>query len=113
MINISKSIAVLLDRMDKFPDEFVDVEVSCIDYPIDNLLGASRWGHVTEAILCSNERLKVFTAEECITYRDKLATMLRKKYEEDICKELVRGTHVKDPRQLELFPSQTAYPPKP
>ena len=113
MINVSKSVAVLLDRMDKFPDEFIDIEVSCVDYPIYDLLDASRWGHVTKAVLQSNERLKVFTAEECITYRDKLAGILRKKYEEDICKELVRGSDIRDPRQLELFPAQTTYPPKP
>ena len=101
MVNISDTIKTLLDRMDKFPNEFINSDTDVTDYGIDHAVDGSRWEGVTEAIISDN-KYNVFTAEEINAYRDKLAMILRKKFDEDVCRTLVGFERKEDPRQQEL-----------
>ena len=85
---ISPIIQTLLDRMEKFPEEFFDEHSSITKYGFDDLIDGSRWEGVTGSIN-NNDRYLVFTPEEVHAYKTKLAEILRKKFEEDVCKELV------------------------
>lgn len=103
-MTISPTIQTLLDRMDKFPEEFVDVHSSATKYGFDGITDGSRWEGVTDSIV-NGGNYEVFTPEEIHAYKSKLAEILRKKLDEDICRELV--SHEKNPRQMELPLDQT------
>lgn len=100
---ISPTIQTLLDRMEKFPEEFFDELSAITKYGFDDLIDGSRWEGVTGSIL-NNDRYLVFTPEEVAAYKSKLAEILRKKFEEDVCKELVGGEQREGfvQRQMEL-----------
>jgi hypothetical protein len=99
MVNVSPTVQILLDRMDKFPEEFIDPESNMVHHGIDDCIRGSRWQGITESIF-TGHTYHVFTAEEVNAYRTKLAGILRKKFEEDVCKGLVKFEE--DPRQMEL-----------
>jgi hypothetical protein len=110
MVNVSKMVQMLLDRMDKFPDEFVSPCYSATKQYSRDLIEDARWGYVSIAILDTAAQSQgLFTAEECNAYRDKIMKILRKKYEADVCEELVRPTEQEqaDPRQGQLWQTQT------
>ena len=110
MINISSAIAVLLERMDTNPEEFVNPLRSLVNDSCSEITYGSRWHSITESILEQNTVFKVFTAEEVNAYQKKLACVFRKKLEEDVCQELL-NPH-KEPEQMELFPNQSSFPPR-
>ena len=99
MVNVSPTIQTLLDRMDKFPEEFIDPEADMVHHGIEDCIRGSRWQGITESVF-TGHTYHVFTAEEVNAYRTKLAGILRKKFEEDVCKGLVKFEE--DPRQMEL-----------
>lgn len=111
MVNISKMVQMLLDRMDKFPDEFVSPHCSATKQYDRDLIEDARWGYISNAILYASAHSQgLFTAEEHNAYRDKIMKILRKKYEADVCEELVRPAKEEeqiDPRQGQLW--QTAH----
>lgn len=91
MVNISQMVQMLLDRMDKFPDEFVSPYCSATKQYDRDLIEDARWGYISNAILYASAHSQgLFTAEEHNAYRDKIMKILRKKYEADVCEELVR-----------------------
>jgi hypothetical protein len=100
MVNVSKMVQMLLDRMDKFPDEFVNAHGSPLMHSVNQVLMDVRWETINAAMLSSVVDTRgLFTAEEVNAYRSKIMAILRKRYEEAICEELV------NPRQEqgELF----------
>lgn len=97
---ISDFIQTLLDRMDKFPEEFVDAYADLTDHCYTRAVDEVRWGGVTRSMLYPNMngvKFSIFTDEEQTAYCSKLRTILRKKLEQDICSALVS-----DQRQMEL-----------
>lgn len=111
MINISPAIAVLLERMDTNPEEFVNPLRSLVNDSCSEITYGSRWHSITESILEQNTVFKVFTAEEVNAYQKKLAGVFRKKLEEDVCQELLKPSE-RNPNQMELFPNQSSFPPR-
>ena len=107
MVNVSKMVQMLLDRMDKFPDEFVSPHCSAAKQYDRDLIEDARWGYISTAILyASPHNQGLFTAEEHNAYRDKIMKILRKKYEADVCEELVRPSKEEEqtnPRQGQLW----------
>lgn len=99
---ISESIKTLLDRMDKFPEEFIDHRSDLTSEDLSNAIGHTRWEGITYTMLrqMNMETPKLFTPEEIEAYMAKIAPIYRKKLEEDICKALVR--YEQDPRQGKL-----------
>lgn len=105
------AVKALLERMDTNPEEFIDAEYNYIKHGISSLLNETRWEQVTWTMLGDgNKALTIFTPEETNAYITKLSGMIRHKLEEDVCKELLKPQ--KEPEQMELFPNQTAFPPR-
>lgn len=109
MVNVSKMVQMLLDRMDKFPEEFVSPDCSATRQYDRDIIEDARWGYISNAILYTSPHSQgLFTAEECSAYRDKIMKIMRKKYEADVCEELVRPAKEEekeraDPRQGQLW----------
>ena len=106
MVNISKMVQMLLDRMDKFPEEFVSPAYSAVKQYSRDLIEDARWGYISIAILDTAAQSQgLFTAEECNAYRSKIMKIMRNKYEADVCEELVRPAEQEqtDPRQGQLW----------
>lgn len=133
MINVSDTMRMLLERMDKFPDEFVNSGRSVASYSIDDLYADTRWDSISVAIMGSRYSSQhtvhsIFTAEEVNAYRDKMGKLIRKQVDECICSELLNplrnngmGIGIPDGMQRDMFrddlannklynPYQNAYP---
>lgn len=127
MINISDTMRMLLERMDKFPDEFVNSGRSIANYSIDDLYADTRWDSISAAIMGSrysaqNAIHSIFTAEEINAYRDKMGKLIRKQIDESICTEILNPLRDNDSgMQRDMFkdtlannklysPYQNAYP---
>lgn len=97
---ISDFMQTLLDRMDKFPEEFIDAHADLTDHCYTRAVDEARWGGVTRSMLYDSAhgvKFSIFTDEEQAAYCSKLRAILRKKLEQDICSALVS-----DQRQMEL-----------
>ena len=111
MSNISPAVTALLERMDTNPEEFIDAEYNYIKHGISALVNDTRWENITWTMMGdANKTLTIFTPEETNTYITKLSGMIRRKLEEDVCKELLKPQ--KEPEQMELFPNQSSFPPR-
>lgn len=104
---ISDFMQTLLDRMDKFPEEFVDVSTDLTRYGYTRAIEDTRWVGITNSMFYSGGepyQFNMFTEAEQAAYFAKLRGILRKKLEQDICSELVS-----DQRQMELpgIPART------
>lgn len=126
MINISDTMRMLLERMDKFPDEFVNSGRSIANYSIDDLYADTRWDSISAAIMGSrysaqNAIHSIFTAEEINAYRDKMGKLIRKQIDESICTEILNPLREGYDMQRDMFkdtlannklysPYQNAYP---
>ena len=97
---ISDFMQTLLDRMDKFPEEFVDAHIDLTRYDYTRAIEPGRWSGITNSIFISGGgtfKFSMFTEEEQTAYSAKLRGILRKKLEQDICSALME-----DSRQMEL-----------
>jgi hypothetical protein len=97
---ISDFMQTLLDRMDKFPEEFVDPHADLTDYNYRRAMENTRWGGIAQTMFYSGGgeyHFDVFTEAERAAYFSKIRGILRKKLEQDICSALVS-----DQRQMEL-----------
>lgn len=97
---ISDFMQTLLDRMDKFPEEFIDAHDDLTKYSFTRAIEDTRWSGITNSMFYSGgERYQfnLFTEEEQTAYFAKLRDILRKKLEQDICSALME-----DSRQMEL-----------
>lgn len=97
---ISDFMQTLLDRMDKFPEEFIDVHDDLTRYNYRRAIEDTRWAGITNSMFYSggeSYEFNMFTEAEQAAYFAKLRGILRKKLEQDICSELVS-----DQRQMEL-----------
>ena len=97
---ISDFMQTLLDRMDKFPEEFIDAHDDLTRYSFTRAIEDTRWSGITNSMFYSGgERYQfnLFTEEEQTAYFAKLRGILRKKLEQDICSALMEDT-----RQMEL-----------
>jgi hypothetical protein len=97
---ISDFMQTLLDRMDKFPEEFIDVHIDLSQFSYTRAIEGTRWSGITNSMFyCGGEsyQFNMFTEEEQTAYFSKLRGILRRKLEQDICSELVS-----DQRQMEL-----------
>lgn len=97
---ISDFMQTLLDRMDKFPEEFVDAHDDLTRYSFTRAIEDTRWSGITNSMFYSGgERYQfnLFTEEEQTAYFAKLRGILRKKLEQDICSALMEDT-----RQMEF-----------
>lgn len=97
---ISDFMQTLLDRMDKFPEEFVDARTDLARHSCAQAIEHTRWGGIAKSMLFPNVSgvaFSVFTEAEQAAYFAKLCGILRKKLEQDICSELVL-----DQQQMEL-----------
>lgn len=97
---ISDFMQTLLDRMDKFPEEFVDAHIDLTRYDYTRAIEPGRWSGITNSIFISGGgtfKFNMFTEEEQTAYSAKLRGILRKKLEQDICSALME-----DSRQMEL-----------
>lgn len=104
-MSISPAIATLLDRMDKFPDEFIDQQSDLTVEALGNSIRHTRWEGITFTMLgqISGKTPPLYTPEEVEAYMSRITPIYRKKLEEDICKALVE--HKNAPRtheQMEL-----------
>lgn len=96
------AIKALIERMDQAPHEFIE----------DADWIGTRWNHITELIISESKVTpRIFTQEEIDAYLNKLCAMRRKQIEEEICIEILNPLREGMPEQMDLFPSQTAYPP--
>lgn len=94
MINVSDTMRMLLERMDKFPDEFVNSGRSIANYSIDDLYADTRWDSISAVVMgvrysSQGTVHSIFTAEEINAYRDKMGKLIRKQVDECICTELL------------------------
>ncbi len=127
MINVSDTMRMLLERMDKFPNEFVNPGRTIANYAIDDLYADTRWDSISAVIMGSrfsaqNSIHSIFTAEEVNAYRDKMGKLIRKQVDECICSELLNPLRNNDSgMQRDMFkdslannklynPYQNAYP---
>lgn len=107
---MTNSVTALLERMDTHPEEFVNDDFSCIPHGFGNMINETRWEHVTWAMSGDLYKFNVFAPEERESYLIKLGVLMRQKFEEDVCKELLKPH--KEPEQMELFPNQSSFPPR-
>jgi len=103
------AVKALLERMDTHSEEFVNDDFSCIPHGFGNMVNETRWEHVTWAMSGDLHKFDVFTPEERESYLTKIGVLMRQKFEEDVCKELLKPN---EPEQLELFPNQSSFPPR-
>ena len=102
---ISPVIQTLLDRMDKFPKEFVDDNVGTDYVEPRDMIEDTKWYAVSDTMISQANKetsFKIFTPEEVNAYVEKLTVLMRRKFEEGICSELVRFEEKKNSKQLEL-----------
>lgn len=100
---ISPTVQTLLDRMDKFPEEFTDAMSDLTESTMWASIDYTRWGGVSKAMLehrTNDVGLNIFTPEEVNAYVGKLSKLMRKKMEEDVCAKLVKFEE--DQRQMTL-----------
>lgn len=108
---ISPTVQTLLDRMDKFPEEFTDATSDLTESTTWASIDYTRWGGVSKTMLehhTNDVGLNIFTSEEVNAYVGKLSKLMRKKMEEDVCAKLVKFEE--DPRQGELELDMTPQP---
>jgi hypothetical protein len=103
------AVKALLERMDTCPEEFVNDDFSCIPHGFGNMINETRWENVSWAMSGDLHKFDVFTPEERESYLTKIGALMRQKFEEDVCKELLKPN---EPEQLELFPNQSSFPPR-
>lgn len=104
-MSISPGMATLLDRMDKFPEEFIDQQSDLTVQALGNSIRDTRWEGITYTMLgqISGKTPPLYTQEEVDAYMGKITPIYRKKLEEDICKALVdRGNPPRTYEQMEL-----------
>lgn len=104
---ISQTIQTLLDRMDKFPEEFIDTDVGANYAPVEDMVEDTRWGGVTISIANQAQGrclYNLYTPEEVSAYMDKFTELIRKKVDEDICASIVRfdAQREEKTKQMEL-----------
>jgi hypothetical protein len=95
--------------MDTHPEEFVNDDFSCIPHGFGNMINETRWENVSWAMSGDIHKFELFTPEERESYLTKIGALMRQKFEEDVCKELLKPN---EPEQLELFPNQSSFPPR-
>ena len=96
------AITALIERMGQAPEEFAE----------DGTWKHTRWAHITDIMIAeSNMTPRVFTQEEIDEYMIKLGSIVRTQLEEMVCIEILNPLRPDRGEQLELFPSQSAYPP--
>ena len=100
---ISPIVQTLLDRMDKFPEEFTANDCDLSEATVWGTVDYTRWAGVSKTMIehrTGEIGVEVFSPDEVDAYITKLSKIMRKKMEEDICAKLVKFE--KDPRQGEL-----------
>jgi hypothetical protein len=96
------AIKALIERMSQAPEEFAK----------EGSTRHTRWGHITDQIYEEDTtKPHVFTREEIDAYLDGISKIIRAQLEEQICIEILNPLRTDANTQMELFPSQTAYPP--
>lgn len=103
------AIKALLERIDTHPEEFINEDFSCISHGYNTMLNETRWEHVSWGMAGDLYKFGVFTPEEREAYLIKVGVLMRQKFEEDVCKELLKPD---EPEQMELFPNQSSFPPR-
>lgn len=107
---MTNAVTALLERMDTHPEEFICEGFSYVRYGLGQVINDTRWENVTWNMMGDgNKALTIFTPEEVDAYTTKLGGIIRQKFEEDVCKELL-NPH--EPEQMELFPNQSSFPPR-
>ena len=104
------AVKALLERMDTHPEEFISDDYSCTAQTFGNMFNETRWEYVSWAMSGDVSKFGMFTPEEHAAYLTKLGVLMRQKFEEDVCEELL-NPH-KEPEQMELFPNQSSFPPR-
>jgi hypothetical protein len=100
---ISKAVQTLLDRMNEFPNEFVDPEFNMANDTFCTVWERTRWAGATKHIL-EDEDHDVFTNEERECYMVRLRAIVRAKFDEDVCRVLLEAQERKEfyAKQMEL-----------
>ena len=107
---MTNAVTALLERMDTHPEEFINDDFRCTVQTFGNMINETRWEYVTWAMAGDIDKFSVFTPEEREAYLTKVGALMRQKIEEDVCKELLNP---RQPEQMELFPNQSSFPPRP
>jgi hypothetical protein len=100
---ISKAVQTLLDRMNEFPNEFVDSEFNMTNDTFCAVWERTRWAGATKQML-EDINHNVFTNEERECYLARLRAIIRAKFDEDVCRALLEIQERVEfqARQLEL-----------
>ena len=85
---ISKAVQTLLDRMNEFPNEFVDSEFNMTNDTFCAVWERTRWAGATKQMLEDVDH-NVFTNEERECYLMRLRAIVRAKFDEDVCRALL------------------------
>jgi hypothetical protein len=85
---ISKAVQTLLDRMNEFPNEFVDSEFNMANDTFCTVWERTRWAGATKQMLEDDDH-NVFTNEERECYLARLRAIIRAKFDEDVCRALL------------------------
>jgi len=76
---VCEEVVALLDRMDKFPEEFLD------DYRLDQ-----RWGRIVRVIGDDNNNKDVFTSAELRLLQEKIKGLTRIRMKREILENIMR-----------------------
>ena len=76
---VCEEVTALLDRMDKFPEEFLD------DYRLDQ-----RWGRIVRIIGDEHNNKDVFTSAELRLLQEKLKGLVRVRMKREILENIMR-----------------------
>ena len=100
---ISKAVQTLLDRMNEFPNEFVDPEFNMANDTFCTVWERTRWAGATKQMLEDGDH-NVFTNEERECYLMRLRAIVRAKFDEDVCRALLEAQERKEfyAKQMEL-----------
>ena len=100
---ISKAVQTLLDRMNEFPNEFVDPEFNMANDTFCTVWERTRWAGATKQMLEDDDH-NVFTNEERECYLMRLRAIVRAKFDEDVCRALleIKEKHEFMQKQMEL-----------
>jgi hypothetical protein len=100
---ISKAVQTLLDRMNEFPNEFVDSEFNMANDTFCTVWERTRWAGATKQMLEDDDH-NVFTNEERECYLMRLRAIVRAKFDEDVCRALLEAQERKEfyAKQMEL-----------